>query len=337
MDARAPAPDSRDAAIAAMARLDAARVEPHLAWRDLSLYAAGNCGIPYAFSFAAAAPGPHAVIVGLTHGNEPCGREAIVTLLERQLRPLRGRLSLVFGNIAAHAASNGVDPYATRFVARDFNRVWSPAILDSAEDNPELARARQIRPLIESADLLLDLHSTPYEACPFFPLRPGKSKARTLAEQLGQPHTILAFEQGSVHSPTIANHGRFSDPDHPSVGITVECGLFFARASAAVALSTVGRLLHLHAMIDDATRDALVTWHDPVPRRQITVLAPEIATTADIKLLFRPESFAPYAKGAIVGWDGDRPMRAPFDGAVPLWIKQTFVAGEQAFMWARHE
>jgi hypothetical protein len=67
------------------------------------------------------------------------------------------------------------------------------------------------------------------------------------------------------------------------------------------------------------------------------VLAPEVATTADIKLLFRPESFAPYAKGAIVGWDGDRPMTAPFDGAVPLWIKQTFVAGEQAFMWARHE
>src|SRR4030095_6917822 len=91
-----------------MARLDAARVERQLAWRDLAPYAEGNCGIPYAFSFMAAAPGRHVVIVGLTHGNEPCGREAIVALLERGVRPLRGRLSLVFGNVAAHAASNGV-------------------------------------------------------------------------------------------------------------------------------------------------------------------------------------------------------------------------------------
>lgn len=335
MDALAP--DSREAAAAAMARLDAARIAPELGWRDLAPYAAGNCGIPYAFSFAADAPGPHVAIVGLTHGNEPCGREAIVALLERGVRPLRGRLSLVLGNVAAHAASNGVDPYGTRFVAQDFNRVWSAAILDAPDDNVELARARAIRPLVEAADVLLDLHATPYEACPFFPLRPGPSKARALAERLGQPRTVLDFEQGSVHSPTIANFGRFSDPGSPAVGLTVECGLFFARASAMVALSTVARLLHLHAMIDDATRDALATWHDPVPRRRLTVLSPEVATTTDIRLLFRPESFAPYERGAIVGWDGERPIRAPFDGAVPLWIKQTFVAGQQAFMWARHE
>lgn len=337
MDATLSADDDRAAALAAMARLDAARVAPQLAWRDLAPYAAGNCGIPYAFSFAAAAPGPHVAIVGLTHGNEPCGREAIAALLARGLRPLRGRLSLILGNVAAYAASNGVDPYGTRFVAQDFNRVWSASILDSAEDNAELARARAIRPLVAAADVLLDLHSTPYEAYPFFPLHPGPSKARALAGRLGHPRTVLDFEQGSVHSPTIANFGWFSDPGDPAVGLTVECGLFFARASAAVALSTVGRLLHLHAMIDDATRDALATWHDPVPPRRLTVLSPEIATTADIRLLFRPERFAPYAQGAIVGWDGERAMRAPFDGAVPLWIKQSFVAGQQAFMWARHE
>jgi hypothetical protein len=82
---------------------------------------------------------------------------------------------------------------------------------------------------------------------------------------------------------------------------------------------------------------AFSSWDDPTPPRRLTVLAPEIATTADVALLFRPESFAPYPEGAIVGWDGERPIRAPFDGAVPLWIKQTFVAGQQAFMWARHE
>ena len=335
-DATVPPDRTREAAAAAMARLDAARTDPQIPFRDLAPFAAGNGGVPYAFAFDSGRAGPHVVVTALAHGNEPAGREAVTTLLEREVRPLVGRLTLILCNLAAYGASNGVDPYGRRFVEQDFNRVWSDAILDGPDRNVELDRARQVRALIGSADLLLDVHSTPYEATPFWPLRPGRTKARALAEALGAPRTLLLFDQGSVHSPTIARYGRLGDEAAPGVGATVECGLFFARTGADVALSTIGRLLRHAGMVDARTADGLIVWEDPGPDHDAPVGAPEIARTTDVRLLFRPETFEPVAAGEIVGWDGDRPIRAPHDGAVPLWIKQTFVAGEQAFMWARH-
>lgn len=38
-----------------------------------------------------------------------------------------------------------------------------------------------------------------------------------------------------------------------------------------------------------------------------------------------------------MAFDGDRPIAAPLDRAVPMWIKQKFEANIQAFMWGRHE
>lgn len=335
-DADLPAHLSRAAAAAAMAALHAARLDCQIPWRDLAPYAEGNSGIPHAFSFAATEPGPHVVVTALAHGNEPCGREALVALLQAGVRPRRGRLSLVFCNIAAHAAGNGVDPYGTRFIEEDFNRVWSAAILDGDRDSIELRRARQIRPILESADLLLDIHATPYEAAPFWPLRPGHSKARALATALGHVSTHVLFEHESLERPTISRFGRLGDPASPAVGISVECGLFFAAQAVEVAKASAARLL-LHAgMVTAAEAARLGPWTDPDPPRKVLVGGPEIVASTDIRLLFRPERFQAYAGGSIVGWDGARPIRASQDGAVPLWIKQTFVAGEQAFMWGRH-
>src|SRR5215469_16815372 len=69
---------------------------------DLSPYRAGNTGIPYAWSFAAAAPGPHVMLNALTHGNEICGAIALDRLLRAGLRPARGKLTFCFANVAAY-------------------------------------------------------------------------------------------------------------------------------------------------------------------------------------------------------------------------------------------
>ena len=122
-----------------------------------------------------------------------------------------GRLSLAICNVAAYGATNGVDPYGTRFVEEDFNRVWLDEILDSDRRSIELDRARELRPLVAAADVLLDLHATPYEATPFHVLRPG-SRSVALARKLG-PHTRFLFNQGSAHSPTLSNYRQFSAPD----------------------------------------------------------------------------------------------------------------------------
>src|SRR5262249_44794691 len=40
---------------------------------DIEPYRAGNTGVEYATTFAAAEPGPHVLVTAVTHGNEICG------------------------------------------------------------------------------------------------------------------------------------------------------------------------------------------------------------------------------------------------------------------------
>ncbi|HQZ13572.1 MAG TPA: succinylglutamate desuccinylase/aspartoacylase family protein [Devosia sp.] len=326
----------RKAAEEAMARLHADRLDCQIPYRDISGYERGNTGIRYAYTFDSGKPGPHVLISGLSHGNEPGGREAVTTLIDRAISPLKGKLSLALLNIDAYHASNGVDPYGTRFVETDFNRVWDPDILDSDKDTVELRRAREIRPLIDTVDILLDIHSTPYEATPYFVQKPG-SRGIALADQLGIPRTRILFEQGSAHSPTITNYRQFKAADSDAVAVSLETGLFFARTSALCATTSAVRLLRMTGLIGPDALEDLILWNDPGPVRRVRVLYPEIVETTDIALLFRPERFETYAKGAVVAYDGERPIAAPFDGAIPMWIKQKFEANIQAFMWGRNE
>lgn len=328
--------DSREAAEANMARLNVARVDCQIPFRDISAYERGNTGIRYAYTFDSGKPGPHVLISGLSHGNEPGGRETVTTLIDRAIAPLRGKLSLALLNIDAYHASNGVDPYGTRFVETDFNRVWDPEILDSDKDTVELRRARELRPLIDTVDILLDIHSTPYEATPYFVQKPG-SRGIDLANQLGIPRTRILFEQGSAHSPTISNYRQFKATDSAAVAVSLETGLFFAKTSTLCGLTTAARLLRMTGLVEPDALADLIVWSDPGPVRRVRVLHPEIVETTDIALLFRPEQFTPYAKGEIVAYDGRRPIVAPFDGAIPMWIKQKFEENIQAFMWARNE
>jgi predicted deacylase len=325
--------DRRAAATRVTADLQRERTDPQIPKRDLSPFARGNTGIPYAFSFDSGRAGPHVLVTSLAHGNEPGGLEAVIAILKSGLRPTVGRLSLAICNIAAYEASNGTDPYGRRFVEEDFNRVWLDSILDGERTSIELRRARELRPLVASADFLLDLHATPYEATPFHVLRPG-SRSVELAAKLG-PRTRFLFEQGSAHSPTLSNYRQFSAPDSRATGLSLECGLFFARSSKEVALSAIVELLHLKGLLSgDAGRD-LATWRDASPVRTFVIESVQPTRTGRVLFLTRPGDFRRFAKGEVAAFDGSEPIAAPFEGALPLWIKQDFVAGDQAFMWAR--
>ena len=119
---------------------------------DISGHEQSASGIAYVHTFDSGAPGPHVMINALTHGNEVCGAIVVDALLRAQLRPRRGRLTLAFANVAAYRRFDASQPDAARFVDQDFNRVWTPAILDDlARDSSELRRARELRPLIELA------------------------------------------------------------------------------------------------------------------------------------------------------------------------------------------
>jgi len=137
-----------------------------LAAPDIAPYAVGNTGTPYVTTFDSRRPGPHVLVNALTHGNEICGAIALDRLFRDGVRPAAGKLTLSFANTAAYARFDPADPTASRFVDEDFNRLWDDATLAGPRQSTELARARVLRPLVASADLLLDIHSMQHASAP---------------------------------------------------------------------------------------------------------------------------------------------------------------------------
>ncbi|MBT6275497.1 MAG: succinylglutamate desuccinylase, partial [Chromatiales bacterium] len=133
---------------------------------DIEPYRAGNIGIEFVTTFDSGQPGPHVLVNAVTHGNEICGAIAVDTLLRTGVRPVRGKLSFSFNNHMAYARFDPGAPDDSRFVDEDFNRVWEEARLNGSDDTVELRRARELRPLIDAVDMVLDIHSMGTDSLP---------------------------------------------------------------------------------------------------------------------------------------------------------------------------
>ncbi|MFS8084759.1 MAG: succinylglutamate desuccinylase/aspartoacylase family protein, partial [Acidobacteriota bacterium] len=177
-----------------MANKEAAAALPQyqleVSFPDVARWAAGNTGIPHVWSFASTHPGPHVAIQALTHGNEVCGAIALDFLLRENVRPMRGKLSFCFANVAAFCAWNPGDPFKSRFVDEDFNRVWGSAVLDGNRDSVELQRARELRRFYDTVDHLFDIHSMS-DLCPPLMLAGAHKKGVDLALALGFPEYVV--------------------------------------------------------------------------------------------------------------------------------------------------
>src|SRR5262249_41934447 len=149
--------------------------------------------------------GAHVMVCALTHGNELCGAHALKFLFEHGVRPLQGRLTLGFANVEAYKRFDPLRPTASRLVDEDFNRLWSPAQLAGPRQSAELAGARTFRPLVESADFLLDLHSMQLDS-PALNLCGLAPKGRKLALELGLPSWVVA-DAGHAAGPRMRDYG----------------------------------------------------------------------------------------------------------------------------------
>lgn len=278
--------------------------------------APGNTDVPFVWSFEADRSGPHVMIAGLTHGNEPAGEAAVLRLIEEAVRPRAGRLTLALVNAAA--AASGV-----RFLDRDMNRLWRDDWLDADGSSVEAARARELRPILRQVDVLLDLHTTAFVARPFFVIA-ELAKTRALADRMALPPTQQLMPGGCVDGRHLTDYGRFADPDDPAVAVTVECGTHDAPASAAVAYDVARRFLEV------------ADGHGPprlnVPIERFRTKEPCIALTDRFVLHIPTTGFVSVRKGEVVAMDGDRPVTAP-DDLVIVSPRPDPKAGQTAFLW----
>ena len=220
---------------------------------DIEPYRPAIPGSTTSRRFAAGEPGPHVLVTALTHGNEICGAIALDRLFRAGIRPRRGRLTLAFDNVAAYREFDPRYPIASRYVDEDFNRLWSPATLDGPRHSIELERARALRPIVDAADYLLDLHSMQYATAPLM-LAGLLPRSRELARRVGIPELIMC-DAGHAAGPRMRDYGGFGDPASAKTALLIECGQHWERRAAEVATDVMLRFLIALGMRRRAT-----TW-----------------------------------------------------------------------------
>ena len=184
---------------------------------------------------------PQIAVVGSVHGNEPCGLRAIERLraeLERgEVRLTKGTLYLIHGN-----------PHATKLGQRntpdgvDLNRQFDyrfetqlPRALWAYEHH----RALELRPLLESVDVLLDLHSTTAPTPPFA-IVSAVPESHQLAAALGLGYVTEGWDGPGLLADRVlgAPLARLGRP-----AVSVECGQHAQDAAVGVAYRCVRRAL----------------------------------------------------------------------------------------------
>ena len=282
---------------------------------DIEPWKTGNCGIDYVHSFDSGQPGPHVLIMALTHGNEVSGAIAVDTLLRSGVRPRQGRLSLAFGNVEAYHRFNPQDIDATRFVDEDMNRVWLPSALDGERDSVELRRARELRPLIDSVDLLLDIHSMHEESAPLM-MCGACSKGLEFARSLGVPATVVA-DAGHANGRRMRDYGGFVDAASHKNALLIETGQHFSKKSEHVALDVAARFLIATKAVAEADVQGFLSQQQPVTQQFLQVTEPVIASSMDFSFSEDFRGLERIARaGTVIARDGQREIVTPYDNCV---------------------
>lgn len=284
-----------------------------IAFPDIAAHETSDSGIAYVHTFDSGVPGPHVMVNALTHGNEVCGAIVVDALLRAKLRPRRGRLTLSFANVAAYGRFDASTPDAARFVDQDFNRVWTAKTLDdTSRVSSELERARAMRPLIDTVDLLLDLHSMHEKSAPLIVAGP-LAKGIELAAKLGTPATVIC-DEGHPEGRRMRDYEGFGDPSSPKNALLIECGQHWETSAVDVARDVTARFLVLSGVVDAS--DLPQNWFAPLPdeMRIVRVTEPVVAKSMDFRFAGEYTGLEVFDKaGSVIGWSDGAPVTTPYD------------------------
>ncbi len=277
-----------------------------LAWRD------GNTGVRGFTTLDSGVAGPHVAVVSLMHGNEFAGAIVLDGLLREGMRPRRGRLTLGFANLDAFARFDPLAPTASRYVDEDLNRLWDRGTLDGPRSSRELARARAMRPLLETADVLLDLHSMLWPSDPLILSGPS-AKGRALGLAIGTPGLVVS-DDGHRSGRRLIDHAPFTDPSSARAAVLVEAGQHWSADTVATTRGCVLALLRRTGLCGSDVADGPGGAEEAAPARCAEVTLAVTAASSGFAFV-RPyrggEVIA--RRGTLIARDGAAEIRTPHD------------------------
>jgi predicted deacylase len=283
-------------------------------------------------TFAGFLPGPRLLLLGAVHGNETCGATALARLIAEldrgELRLARGTLTVVpVTNPLAFARGQ-------RQADRNLNRSMEPR---SAPQNFEDHVANALCPLLESHDVLVDLHSFHAPGEPFIMLGPAANDGdlepfahAAAEEELAMHLGPTCIVEGWMHAYALGVERRLSPETAPdeqqrilSYGVgtteymrrkggyalTVECGQHEDPSAPAVAYRAAKQALRVLGLIDEAPEA-------PADAFEVLRLVDVVDRSHEGDELARSwRSFDAFSAGEILATRASgAEQRAPFDG-----------------------
>jgi len=282
---------------------------------NVARWSASNTGVQHVHERIGAAPGPEILVTALVHGNEYSGAIALAELLSTGWAPARGRVTLAFCNVAAFERFDAARPDASRFIDEDFNRVWAGDVLDGSRRSAELDRARQLRPFVDRATHLLDLHSM-HEPCA--PLLVTGILARNIAFAQGlRTSGQVIVDSGHADGVRMRDYGEFANPQGGRIALLLEAGQHWDPRAVSAARDTLMRfLIHAGALTRSQAPMGWLLPDKPVPT-PVMVTDRVVATSMDFRFSdsYTGGEIIPKA-GTVIAVDAGRKVTTPYDNCV---------------------
>ena len=301
---------------------------------DISAYRDGNTGVDYVHQFDSGKPGPHVMLSAVVHGNELCGAIALDHLLKNKVRPLQGKLTLAFMNFAAFLSFDPENPTFSRFIDEDFNRLWTKDVLAGNRDSVELRRAREVHPIVDTVDLLLDIHSMQTTTFPLIVAGP-LAKGRDFASQFGITEMVVS-DSGHKAGRRMRDYEGFANPESPKNAMLIECGQHWEVSSSELAIAAAWRFLSMTVVISEETAVPHLSAHPQVKQKFVEVSGPYTIKTDSFRFVERYVGLEVIpAAGTIIGYDGEEALKTPYENCVLIMPSRRQLPGDTAVRFGK--
>jgi succinylglutamate desuccinylase len=252
---------------------------------------------------------PHFVVLGGVHGDEKTGIAVVKNLHSLfslgKKRLSQGTLTLILGNEEAiRMNKRGTSP------EHNLNRMFTEHHLSGPVlDFYESPRAQELAPLLKSADVSIDIHSTsvpsrPFLPCAFTPRHERIYRWFDAGIVLTDPDFILGGEPSTTDEYVDSCGGA---------GICFETGFAGDTSRLPVILESI-----LNILVDQGMISRSPVLAPPVPPYKVYRLTRKILLTEDgfsYAGTF-PQPFQEVKKGEIIGYHGKKPETAEEEGVI---------------------